>query len=75
MTATTDLIVQWSEVREGDLVLLDDCLVVAERVHVAEDDWQGTKWLRVDISHREPDGRVFSTDRHGDRYTAVRRAN
>lgn len=68
-----DMIVRWGEVREGDEVLIDDGFVVAERVSVSEDDWQGTKWLRADISYRY-NGRTYSGDYHADRWTAVRRS-
>jgi hypothetical protein len=71
-SAVHDMILPWAEVCAGDLVLLNDELTVAERVEVYEDDWQGTKWLRADISYRQ-DGRLFTTDQHGDRLTAVRR--
>ena len=68
-------IIEWSEVAEGDLVLLEDGLVIAERVNVYQDIWNretGETFTRVDISYRR-DGRLFTSEHHGDRLTAVRR--
>jgi hypothetical protein len=71
-----DQIIPWGSVREGDLVLLDDALTVAEQVHAYQDIWNretGETFTRVDISHRLDNGVLVSSERHGDCYTAVRR--
>ena len=74
MTDTTDAIVKWSEVQAGDLVLLDDCLITAERVDSCQKPWgDGTTFTAADIFHRLDNGYLVSSERHGDRYTAVRR--
>ena len=70
----SDRIVRWSEVRTGDLVLLDDSLITAERVEVIQKPWgDGTTFPAVDIRHRLENGVLVTSERHGDRYTAVRR--
>lgn len=69
----TDQIVKWSEVCTGDTVLLDDVLVVAERVEVVQKPWgDGTTFTAADIYHRLDNGVLVSTEQHGDRLTAVR---
>lgn len=75
-SAVVDQILTWAEVREGDLVLLNDDLTVAEKVHVYQDVWDyqtRETFTRVDICHTLPNGHVVCSERHGDRYTAVRR--
>jgi hypothetical protein len=78
MTTTTvhDMIVTWAEVCEGDLVVLNDELVIAERVSVYQDTWNrdtGETFTRADIFHRLDNGVQVASERHGDSYTAVRR--
>jgi hypothetical protein len=71
-----DQIVLWSDVLEGDLVLLDDELVLAEYVNIYQDTWDqqtGKTFPRVDIWHRLGNGVLVASERHGDRYTAVKR--
>jgi hypothetical protein len=69
-----DLIVRWQDVRTGDLVLLDDCLITAERVEVYQSPWgDGTTFPAAHIGHRLDNGVLVDNERHGDRYTAVRR--
>jgi hypothetical protein len=73
-SAVADQILTWTEVQERDLVLLDDCLILAERVRVTRKPWgDGTTFPAVDIDHRLDNGALVSSERHGDRYTAVRR--
>ena len=75
-SAVHDMIVRWQDVREGDLVLLGDELTVAEEVRVYQDIWNrdtGETFTRVDISSRSDNGYLGCSERHGDRYTAVRR--
>jgi len=68
-------IVRWQDVRDGDLVLLDDCLITAERAEICQKPWgDGTDFTAADIYHRLDNGVLVSSERHGDRYTAVRRA-
>lgn len=68
-----DRIVLWREVRSGDLVLLDDELVTAESAEVIPKPWgDGTLFAAVDIGHRLDNGVLVTSERHGDRYTAVR---
>ena len=67
-------IVRWQDIRAGDLVLLDDGLVVAEHVNICQKPWgDGTTFTVVDISHRLDNGVLVSSERHGDRLTAARR--
>jgi len=69
-----DAIIRWSEIREGDLVLLDDDLIRAERVRVVQKPWgDGTTFPAVDISHRLDNGHLVTSERHGSGFTAVRR--
>lgn len=70
-----DAIVRWQDVRKGDLVLLDDELTTAEDVQVCQKPWgDETTFTAADISHRLDNGVLVTSERHGDRYTAVRRA-
>lgn len=70
----TDEIVRWQDVRDGDTVLLDDELVTAEKVNVVQKPWgDGSTFTAADIYHRLDNGVLVSSERHGDRYTAVRR--
>jgi hypothetical protein len=69
-----DVIVRWQDVRVGDLVVLDDCLVLAERVEIVPKPWgDGTDFTAADVWHRLDNGVLVVSERHGDRYTAVRR--
>jgi hypothetical protein len=73
-SAVVDMIVRWQDVQAGDLVVLDDCLIVAERVEVYQSPWgDGTTFPQVNIYQRLDNGHLVSSERHGDRYTAVRR--
>lgn len=73
-TTWTDSIVRWQDVHDGDLVILDDCLVVAERVDICQKPWgDGATFTAADIYHRLDNGHLVSSERHGDRLTAVRR--
>lgn len=67
------MIIRWDELQPGDLFLHEEDLAVALSVSTYEDDWQGTKWMRTDVSFEQGDGRSYVTDRHADRLTAVRR--
>lgn len=70
----SDAIVRWQDVRTGDLVLLDDCLITAERVEVYQSPWgDGTTFPAAHIGHRLDNGVLVDSERHGDRFTAVRR--
>lgn len=72
--AYRDQIVRWSDVRPGDLVLYDDCLIVAEQVNIVPKPWgDGTDFIAVDITWHDDEGHQFCSERHGDRLTAVRR--
>lgn len=69
-----DAIERWQDVRDGDLVLLDDELVTAECVSICQKPWgDGTTFTAADISHRLENGVLVTSERHGDRFTAVRR--
>ena len=71
----TDLIIRWQDVRAGDLVLLDDCLITVEKVEVYQSPWgDGTTFPQTNVYHRLAwNGHRVSSERHGDRFTAVRR--
>lgn len=74
--AVLDMIVRWSEVQTGDLVVLDNALVIAEEVQVVQkvwDSWTGETFPAVDIRHQLDNGCFVVNERHGDGYTAVRR--
>lgn len=72
--AVVDMIVRWQDVQTGDLVVLDDELVIAALVEVIERPWgDGTTFPSVDIRHQLDNGHFVVSERHGDRYTAVRR--
>lgn len=67
-------IVRWQDVQAGDLVLLNDELIVAEEVLVTEKPWgPDATFTAVDIGHTRDNGTFSSNERHGDRLTAVRR--
>lgn len=69
-----DLIVRWRDVKTGDLVILDDELVIAALVEVIERPWgDGTTFPSAEIRHQLDNGEFVVSARHGDRYTAVRR--
>lgn len=72
-SSVVDQIVTWSEVQEGDLVLINEGFAVALKVRTFEDDWQGHKWMRTDVRYQQEDGGVYETAEWADRYTAVRR--
>ena len=73
-SAVCDMIIRWQDVAEGDLVLLDDCLILAVRVEVYQSPWgDGTTFPQTNIYHVLDNGFTVSSERHGDRYTAVRR--
>lgn len=72
--AEVDLIVRWQDVKTGDLVLLEDGFVIAALVEVIQRPWgNGTTFPSVDIRHQLDNGHFVVSERHGDRYTAVRR--
>jgi hypothetical protein len=74
-SATADEIVRWQDVRTGDSVLLDAEMVTAEKVNVVQKPWgDGTTFAAADIYHRLDNGVLVSSERHGDRYTAIRHA-
>lgn len=72
--ASQESIIRWQDVRAGDLVLLGDCLVTAERVEVVQKPWGDGMFAAADISWRLENGFLVTSERHGDRLTAVRRA-
>lgn len=64
-------IVQWKDVCKGDLVLVDDRLVEVEAVCVTQKPWgDRTTFPAVDVTFHAEAGRI-TTERHGDRFTAV----
>ena len=72
--AYTDLIITWDQVRERDLVILDDHLVRVTKVSVCQKPWgEGATFTAVDVSHQLANGQLVTSERHGDRFTAVRR--
>jgi hypothetical protein len=69
-----DAIVCWQDVREGDVVLMGDALVVAEHVWIGQKPWgDKTTFTAVDVDYRLDNGHLVSSEHHGDRLTAVRR--
>jgi hypothetical protein len=67
-------IVRWQDVQVGDLVLMNDGLVVAEEVLVNQKPWgPDTTFTAVDIGYTLDNGAFVSSEHHGDRLTAVRR--
>jgi hypothetical protein len=69
-----DLIVLWAEVLPGDMVLLDDALVMVERVEVTDQPWgDGGTYPSVGVTVRLGYRRLVVSEQHGDRLTAVRR--
>lgn len=69
-----DKIVLWRDVQSGDLVILDDALVVAVQVDVIQKPWgDGTTFPAVDVRHQLDNGHFVVSERHGNRLTAVRR--
>ena len=69
-----DQIVRWAEVRPGDLVLIDDCLITAKDVHVHPEPYgDNTTLPHVHIRHTLENGHDVESERHGDHLTAVRR--
>ena len=71
---TEDMIVLWAEVLAGDLALLDDALILVDRVTVTDRPWgDGGTFPAVDVSYQGDGGRRFTSGEHGDRLTAVRR--
>ena len=69
-----DAIVRWRDVRAGDLVLLDDELTPVESVDICQKPWgDETTFTAVDVGYRLDNGVFVTSERHGDRYTAVRR--
>ncbi len=71
---TDDLIIPWSEVRPGDLVLHKGSLIAHEGVDLVEKPWgDGTDRLFADVSHRLDNGHVVTSEYRADDLTAVRR--
>lgn len=69
-----DLIVPWSQVLPGDLVLLQGELIAHEGVRLVEKPWgDGTMRLFADVSHRLENGHVVTSEYKADDLTAVRR--
>lgn len=69
-----DMIIRWADVRPGDLVLLEGSLITVERVNICQKPWgDGATFTAADISHRLDNGHLVTSERHGDRLTAVRR--
>jgi hypothetical protein len=68
-----DQIVHYDELKPGDLFLHDATFAVALEVTTYEDDYQGHKWMRTDVTYRYDTDRQFFSDFHADWHVAVRR--
>jgi hypothetical protein len=73
-SAVADMIVRWDELQPGDLFVYEEGFVLATETTTYEGDWQGHKWMRTDVTWRQPgDDRQHSAGMHSDRLVAVRR--
>jgi hypothetical protein len=72
---TTDLIIPWTEIQAGDLLLRGTQFVTVTDVTILPgQDWGTETYTRVDVSYCYPDGnRRFTTYSWGDGFAAVRR--
>lgn len=69
-----DMIVLWAEVLPGDMVLLDDSLILVNRAEVIDKPWgDGGTFPAVEVTYQDGDGGRFASEQHGDRLTGVRR--
>jgi hypothetical protein len=67
-------VIPWSEVRDGDLALMDDAVTPVEEVRVFLDAWgDGTAFIRADVTILRACG-VASGEHKGDTLTCVFRA-